>query len=597
MKILKGVLTYTLLLLGGAAIVAVALVGCMFLFPSFSVFGWKIMFFSNSVADNAYSTELTGSEYNIVIDAKLHDVHIYQFADETKTVKIEKIDDMFGLYDTRTMETYNSKIDVKTVGNTFTAKLNQIEGAILPRKSRINVHLPKGKSYNITVSTTEGDITIDGAAENTPNLKVTGLDITTVNGNFSWDNVYTSTYKSVYKADDGTAETDTVESIDTTAEGYKKEDYMRFVELATLNATTEFGKFDFTLNYDDAETYIVTAAPIKTSASASTTKRFLTRLPETNWHKNQEFDSNNADTLIGSMRNIVKQAHNGNDYEYFLSATRGEFTFENIIAKGLSVSGSDVLIKGKNIVTLKDFNFNAPNGFFQIDTLNSSLSTIATNNIDINLTQAQGELAITTTYGDIDIKNISKNATLKSEHGNISVERATASLSAVANHGDIYVESFTSKVYLKNNHGRITAIFDKTAFTSKDLPCEIINNKGAINVVDIKLPTTIKSTGGSTINAYFSEMVLGGYAHKIITTGTANIYVPNTQAFLYKGTGTIMGSVGSAPMAANTGFAQILVTDPSNVGQLSSIEVDASSGTAVFAKYDTTKDYAADYKD
>lgn len=606
MKIIKGVLTYTLLLLGGAAILAVALIGCMFLFPSFSVFGWKIMFSSNETVQNVSTVKSLnkGEEYTIKIDAKLHDVNIYQFSDNTRKVEIQKIDDMFGLYDTSTMETYSKELDVKFTGNTLEMVAGQIDGAILPRESRINIFLPNSSTYKFVIQTTKGDININGVAtkENVSDLKVKGLDLKTVDGDFSWSNVATTNVISLYNETSGSA------SIDNSASNYTKNDFMRFVQLDNLSATTEYGKFDFSLNYDDADTYIVTT-------QAYNGKTFMGRLTESGWHKNQEFDAHSGNSIISTMRESAK-SDTSNANEFYLNCVRGEFTFQNLIAKGLTVIGDDVLIKGDNIVTLKDFNFNAPNGFFQIGTLNSSLSTIATNNINVNLTQAQGELSIKTTYGDISIDRVSQNATLKSEHGNITIKNATASLSAIAEHGDIYVEKFSGKVYLKNTHGRITAIYNDSSFvireSNKDadyqkyaaLNCEMINDEGSINAVNIILPTTLRTTGGGTINAIFKEMALKGYNHVVeLASGQANITVPNTQAFMYKGDGKILGSVGSVAMKKSSemgtanalGFVKVLDSSVADA-DLAALEVKATTANVVFAKYDTTKDYAAQYK-
>lgn len=590
MKILKGVLTYTLLLLGGAAILAMLLIGCMFLFPNFGVFGWKVMFFSNKTASDVFTVDkvTAGQHYEIEVDAKYHDVLISQYSDDTKTINIRKIDDMFGLYNTsKSSEKYGSGINVDTEnfknGNKLVINTKEIDGAVLSRNSYIHIYVPNGSSYSFTIRTYDGDIQIDGKATEAgvKPLEVKGLDITTVDGDFSWKNIQTKIVKSVYDAQTQVAvNTNDIDTINTAEEGYNKNNYMRFVELNKLNATTKHGKFDFTLNYTDANNYIVTNM---TGANAL----------QTAWNANYEFDAtdvNNA--VVNGLRVAAVKDTSAN--EYYLDAVRGEFKFDNVIAKGLSVIGSDVLIEGKNIITFKDFNFNAPNGFFNIESLNSSLSTIATNNINVNLLKAQGELAITTTYGNISIKNATKNTTLKSTHGNITVDNATDSLSAISEHGEIMVKQFSGKVYLKNTHGKITAAYNYGATPSNDLECTMINEEGSINAINIVLPTTLKTTAGGTINAIFKEMALNGYNHVIeLASGQANITVPNTQAFMFKGAGDIKGSVGSHAMSAQTDFVKILnSSDAENL--LAKLEVKASTAKATFATYDQTTLTSAD---
>lgn len=584
MKIIKGVLTYTLLLLGGAAILAMLLVGCMFLFPNFGVFGWKVMFFSNKTASDVFTVNKVnaGQHYEIEVDAKYHDVLISQYSDNTEKINIRKIDDMFGLYDTsKSSEKYGSGINVDTSKFVSDRKLvidtKEIEGAVLARNSYIHIYVPNNASYSFVIRTYNGDISIDGKATEAgvQPLQVKGLDITTVDGDFTWKNIRTKIVKSVYDAQAETATNEVVTEINTAEEGYNKNNYMRFVELNKLNATTQHGKFDFTLNYTDANNYIVTNM---TGASAL----------QTNWNINYEFDSTEANNShVNNLRTAAVKDTSAS--EYYLNAVRGEFKFDNIIAKGLSVVGSDVLIEGKNIITFKNFNFNAPNGFFNIESLNSSLSTIATNNINVNLLKAQGELAITTTYGNIAIKNATKNTTLKSTHGNITVDNATSSLSAISEHGDIMVKQFSSKVYLKNTHGRITAAYNYNSAANNDLECEMINEEGSINAINIVLPTTLKTTAGGTINAIFKEMALNGYKHVIeLASGNANIVVPNTQAFMFKGVGDIKGTVGSHAMQTQTDFVKVLNSSDAE-SALAKLEVKASTATATFATYNQAK--------
>ena len=105
MKIVKGVAIYTLLILGALAVFAMLLVGCMFMFPNFDVFGWKVIFKSNEKAltygakSASYAVD-SGEYYTINIDAGMHSVYIHQWANqgilesEIDYVYVEKIDEM-----------------------------------------------------------------------------------------------------------------------------------------------------------------------------------------------------------------------------------------------------------------------------------------------------------------------------------------------------------------------------------------------------------------------------------------------------------------------------------------------------------------------
>lgn len=519
MKIIKGVLIYTMLLIGGALIIGMALIGCMFLFPNFKVFGWGVMFQSNKLVTDIKSEnfspqpEDSNKVITLDIDAKLHDVEIYQFSDSTEYISIQKYDDMFGLMK-GSRDNYDGSVTLDKVEDNiedhYKIETKAIEGAILKRTSRIIVYVPNRQNYVFNISTNNGNITINGGlkevagkVETATNLKVVGLNLKTTSGDFSWNNIYNNE---------------------------------KIVPLKTLIAKTNTGKFDFTLG-DDI-------------------------------------------TL------------NSTDNQYYLECKRGEFLFNNIDADKVNIVGDDVLVRANKLHTKKSFYFNAPSGFFDVTTLTNNdkgLSTIITNNIDVKLDTVNGELAITTTYGDITVNKTMANATLKSIHGNITIGEAKSSLSAISEHGDITVGKYSAKVYLKNKHGKIVATFDKDADRNYNNASTMINEEGSITANKLILPTTLKTTSGGTINASYyllptntsprveQEVNLQG-------GGKAYLQLPNTNAFVFTGYGNISGRVSSQDMVAGENKI-ILTSTTDDTNKMTLFTVRGATGTTVFSTY------------
>lgn len=523
MKIIKGVLTYTMLLIGGALIICMALIGCMFLFPNFKVFGWGVMFQSNKLVTDIKSEKFSpledqGNSDKVItldIDAKLHDVEIYQFSDSTEYISIQKYDDMFGLMK-GSRDNYDGSVTLDKVKdnieNHYKIETKAIEGAILKRTSRIIVYVPNRQNYVFNISTTNGNITINGGqkevagkVETATNLQVRGLNLKTTSGDFSWNNIY------------------------------NKE---KVVSLNTLIAKTNTGKFDFTLG-DDI-------------------------------------------TLKSSK-----------DSQYYLECKRGEFLFNNIDADKVNIVGDDVLVRANKLHTEKSFYFNAPSGFFDVTTLTNNdkgLSTIITNNIDVKLDTVNGELAITTTYGDITVNKTMANATLKSINGNITVGEANSSLSAISEHGDITVGKYSAKVYLKNKHGKIVATFDTDAERNYANASTMINEEGSITANKLILPTNLTTTSGGTINASYYLLpthTKPRVEHEVNLQGGGKAYLqlPNTNAFVFTGYGNISGRVSSQDMVAGEKLTILTPATDDTKDDMTLLTVRGATGATVFSTY------------
>lgn len=586
MKIIKGIGIYTLLILGALTIFGVLIFGCMFVFPNFDVFGWKVMFRSNHEA-LVYNTGKLNKDqtYEIVVNAGVHNVNIYQFADETPFINIIKHDDMFGFY----KGAYNEKLVYSDAnnptivnGNVVTITLGKIDGAILGRKSTLDIYLPSILSYDLDITTTTGNVFINGhgydGTTRTHNLNVKSLEVETKSGDFSWQNINTKAYLQPENAAYYGATA--VDSIDTTAQGYDKKNYVRYLFLDELNATTETGKFDFTLSNSDCRETVI--AP-KTAGSKTMAAVITSGAEDSAWAASLDTDTTKA---------------------FNLSAERGDFKFNKLIASTLNVVGTDVLIEANYIGTWQDFYFNVPNGYFNIENLETfaatdnneikTLNTIITNNINIDLETVGGELSITTTYGNINIGTLEKNASLTSTHGNIHVELAKSAISAISEKGDITIDAYQSKGYLKNTSGKINASFDiawyKTATHKAEdylQVMEISNAKASTTLNNAVFATKITSGGGNLNVSYYEMPIVGGVAHDVtVASGSATIKVSNLEAFKFLGKGSISGTVGSVEMKQTEGTEPVVLLTPSTDStNLTLLKVTATGGNATFATY------------
>ena len=587
MKIVKGVLLYTVIIIGIALVIAMLLVGAMFLFPKFEVFGWKIMHKSNETIKDTISKEITSSSVQTIeIDAGLHDVRIHQFEGETKYILVNKTDDMFGFYKGE----YDNKVSIDdSKYNKFVISVSSITGAVLPRDSRLDIYVPNSKSYNFIIRTTSGDISLDGT---TKKLNINSLNISTDSGNFNWKNINST----IFKKGADSYSWQVVGEVDTKDENYKKENYKQVVFINDLKATTNSGTFNFKMENGNVANFAI--APIK--SGNGTTANVMQGM----------FANSNKNAWLSSFTE-------SNQSNFYFEAKRGEFLFDDIFSYGglnLSFIGNDVLVDANAIQLttpeeqtsenpkMFSFMFNAPNGFFKINELSASLSTIITNNIDVKLDKVHGELSITTTYGDINISNVTENASLKSTHGNITVGNATASLSAISEYGDITVNKYSNRLYLKNRHGKITASFNREWFEANKLSisneaykttvAEMANEDGSINVSNLVFETKLTTTKGGAINASFYEMHKADsqqnqITHQVVLTGgSANVQITNLVPFMFKGKGSISGSVGSATITASDDFKQILSGDASYTDKtMAKLDVQATNASVNFSTY------------
>ena len=624
MKTLKGIAVYSLVVLGILLVIGGLLIGCMFMFKGFTVFGWAFLSKDSQTA-SITSEDIKASEtYNVNVDAGLYAVTV-SLRDDTTTqqVYLTYVNDMYGLYHNKkyndaylvpkieTAVTYNINTGKNEKNINITAPV--LEGLFTARKSSIYIALPRNNEYNLNVKSTSGNIIVTGNSKQDFPLKA--LEVNTDSGNINFGNIRNKAYCYVHfdendKNLDGIVnslddvnkdgvidEKDVVPNlkhpdVDGNGKNTDKEDkegyfttnitdktnrnfVYRVIPIEKLKVSTNKGKINFKLSGGNIlqRNEIIVLKDFKTATSFS-----------------------NIDELNAILEN--KEGYT----EATLKVKKGDVNFGQLYCSKFDLSGDDVLLRASGITSYEDFTFNSPSGLFDIGALNSPLNTITTKNISIKLGRIFGELAVNTTYGNIQVEETNNNTSLNSVHGNITVKHAKNSISAISEYGNINVK-YSGKAYFKNNHGTTNVEFVKLSNTglSKDAEysqtCDIITGNGTVDAKNLMYETTITSNNGGKINAQFSEMyevtkdIENGKTsylnHKIVlNSGSANIKIPQLKEFMFKGTGNIGGAIGSANMQATENFVQILGVGTGNVNTLAHLEVNANNGAnAQFSVY------------
>lgn len=562
MKTLKGIGIYTLVILGILLVIAGLLVGCMFLMPGFKMFGWTLLAKNHEVTNYTGPKELSSSIYTVNVDASIYNVTIT--LGEGNSVYVTQTDEMYGFYRPAEYTENDFKTSITQDGNIIDINSPSFSSSISGRKSALFISLPeKASEYNLNVKTSTGNITIKGNTKHSFPLKE--LDITTDSGNVNFDNLRSVVYENGESFEEISSLTDK-----------NKDKLSRVVPIEKIIINSNKGDVNFKFGSETLKTeniYLTTCTYSQVKGASS------------------------LDNLITKLKEQVK-----NNNPIIINAKNGDVTFDNVYCSDFQLTGNDVLLRANKIYTAKEFKFNSPSGLFEIAGIDAPLSTITTNNIGIKLGKIDGELSVTTTYGNIEIDETVKNASLNTVHGNIKVGNAKGSISAITEYGDIDVKYY-GKAYFKNNHGSTKVEFVKTNNTETGIAldrlynytCDIITGNGAVTATNLTYETTITTNGGR-VTAQFSEMYTSSNKeennislvvhHKVIVnSGLVDIQIPSLKAFMFKGAGNIAGSVGSTTMTATTNNEYVKVGESPLDDLLAHLEVNAKGGKANFSTY------------
>lgn len=172
-KTLKGILLYSLILIGSALAVFALVAIIMFIFPNLRLFGYG-MISKKQVKSNStiISTSQISSNYDLVVSAQNFNVNISTSSNEQISYNLEN--KCFGA---STIQ--ECSVEENISNEVYSIYLVEPSGLVFYRDSYINIVVPETLTYNLTIKTNNGNI-------NASNLKINDLNIETGNGNFTF---------------------------------------------------------------------------------------------------------------------------------------------------------------------------------------------------------------------------------------------------------------------------------------------------------------------------------------------------------------------------------------------------------------------------
>lgn len=531
-KILKGVLVYSILILGALVVVGGATIGVMLLSSTgdkpLELFGYKAIFVSKVLRDDVgLSTEefANNSVINININAGDYGVNVREFDTLTNQVAVRKRDTVIGLYEgefqkevytnvTRhkeTIEIMGQPVEVPLNEYTIDITVVQPSGFMLYGGSYITVSLPSYADfvYNLNIVTTSGSVDIDGSndiieGETDYNIIVGSLSVTTKTGDLS-----------IFK-------------INNAQSSQENEMVLNTLYLSTGSGT---------------------------------------------------FDLSNIDTVrLGSP---------SEENPINIISKRGKFVFNKVYGAMNMVGQDQMSLEAKEIYTSGfGFNYDSDYGYFKIEKLNVGVyeNSINTTNVNIDIKEIIGELRIVTRNGKINIDKAHNSINLKSTSGNIVVKEALGHITAETSKGDILVSKYNLSALFISQSGYVEANYNgdeanPTNLTTVQVDTSFVKLTNIYNAIDIK------STGSVNVKLYFQPLTQEEITHKVdIKAGKVELHfntVPSLQPFVLIAQGSFTGVYGSeqvATLLSGSNGSPVEVLGPSDC----TLNVKTGSGKATF---------------
>ncbi len=170
-KTLKGILLYSLIIILVVAVVFVLVVAIMFIFPNLKLFGYGMIIRNEKIAnDNFVAISDSSLPYNLAIN-------VDNFSLTVNGVDTDKIsyviqDSAFGA-----SKVSNASVVGEKDTNYSAITLIEPVGVVSYKNCAITVNVPKNLTYNLSVKSSNANISIN-------ELKLNDLNVTTTNGNF-----------------------------------------------------------------------------------------------------------------------------------------------------------------------------------------------------------------------------------------------------------------------------------------------------------------------------------------------------------------------------------------------------------------------------
>ena len=511
MKIVKGVLVYSLIALGIVIGIGILLMGIMFLIPSFKVFGYGFIYKTKGGTMQTYRFSENIENYyemeNIVLEFNATEgINVHVTADNENSraaITSTLYYSYYGFYKDSSLITQSAQdVSYNSGTKTLTYKVNAygLNGAInYSDKCYLDVVIPRRRiksngtaddaalSYTMNIHTVNGDIIIKGSGtdENFIGaIQVNNMSISTQKGDLS------------------------LYGVGSNVTGNTKPTKL---EMNEFNISTQYGTFNFA--------------------------------------------------------GISQVTANGN---VVFNSKRGDFLFDKLTVNGdFEITGDNVLFKANNLTVEGDLNYQTTNGAFKVANKiksNSGQLSIVSNTTEVVLgTVEKGALGITTEYGNVTISDSQVNTLIIGGHGNVNVAACSGGLEARTSYGNINA-TYSKGALLVSNRGIITA--NSTNSTDADAKSikTIVNleGKAILNLTTKQLPFEINcGNNNCTVNITVQAVItnLGtGYVTSTVNMGkgTLNFTAINTYPFVVSATGGVSGRIGTYTIPGNgtrTGIA------------------------------------------
>ncbi len=204
-KTLKGILLYSLILIGSALAVFAAIVIIMFIFPNLKLFGYGMVSKKETTSNStAISTSQISQPFDVIVGAGNFDIFISQSTDDS--ISYTLFNNCLGAANLN-----SAGVNEEITTSSYTLNITEPSGWVFYRDSNLKISLPANLEYNFIIKSTEGNISIS-------NLQINNLKLTTSTGNF-----------------------------------YLSHKDQKDLELNNVNISTNSGNFNFKSKYDNVK--------------------------------------------------------------------------------------------------------------------------------------------------------------------------------------------------------------------------------------------------------------------------------------------------------------------------------------------------------
>lgn len=493
MKIVKGVFTYLLILVGIVFIASILMFTAMAFFK-FPVFGTYVVMSSKSteyICPDS-NTDLSTGEVNVTINSGNYGVIIRSWKDTQKDQKVPRIivrEEGFGLSTNGVRE---AEVEIIRSSNNITITLKAPTGVIAYKDSHVEIALPISKEggykYNLTINSGKGDVSVVPTTDDVTKEEQRGrvnihdLTITTTTGDVSVRGLGTGEHPS-HQFHSLSLKTETGK--------FDFSDQDLSTESGSVKIESRRGDFTFK-NYDGS--FVIEGDNLVFNAESIVTgdKTFLYNCP------NGTLDINKLDVGDSFAQIVTEYARV--EIDELLGDTAIQATYGDIIIKNTKSNVVDVTTTHGDI----------------------SIGTVS------NGDGVDGTIALRSTYGDITVDSYPAKGWFTNKSGRITITHAQNN-----NHSaETKIETKKGHVVANNMYGIVTAT--ATGEANMDITFANIPNIDNIPKDDndeIKSSNITIGSGKLNINVPYAQDDIT-YDYKVNFTfngGSADVYGSSTK--------------------------------------------------------------------